>query len=142
MALYGSSVIKEPTFTVSDFNTPKEIENADMWIELICQLVFMEKGTYSDSPDIGVDITKHEFNDIIRDTSVLELDIRDQITKYLSDIPIGVLTVKPYYWSERNIYVLRILVGFLQGSVTVTRAIDITDKDNVISYIIRKYDEK
>ena len=142
MALYNTSVVKEPTFTVSDFNSPKEVENADMWIELICQLVFLEKGTYSDSPDIGVHITKYEFTDLIHDASVIELEIRDQITKYLSDIPIGMLTVKPYYWSERNIYVLRILVGFLQGSVTITRAIDITGEDNAISYIIRKYDEK
>lgn len=142
MALYGSSVVKEPTFTVSDFNSPKEVENADMWIELICQLIFMEKGTYSDSPDIGVDITKYEYTDVIRDASTIEMDIKDQINKYLSDIPIGVLTVKPYFWAERNIYVLRVLVGFIEGSVTITRAIDITDIDNTLSYIIRKYDEK
>lgn len=142
MALYGSSVVKEPTFTVSDFNSPKEVENADMWIELICQLIFMEKGTYSDSPDIGVEITKYEYSDIIRDTSKIELEIRDQVNNYLSDIPIGVLTVKTYFWAERNIHVLRVLVGFIQGSVTITRAIDITNTDNVLSYIIRKYDEK
>ena len=142
MAVYGSVVVKEPTFTVSDFNSPKEVENADMWIELICQLIFLEKGTYSDSPDIGVDITKYEYSDIIRDTSKIELEIRDQINNYLSDIPIGVLTVKPYYWAERNIHVLRVIVGFIQGSVTVTRAIDITDMGNALSYIIRKYDDK
>lgn len=142
MALYNSNVVKEPTFTVSDFNSPKEVENADMWIELICQLIFMEKGTYSDSPDIGVDISKYEYSDIIQDASKIEIAIRDQVNNYLSDIPIGVLTVKPFYWSERNIYVLRVLVGFMQGSVTITRTIDITSEDNTLSYIIRKYDEK
>lgn len=142
MALYSSSVVKEPTFTVSDFNSPKEVENADMWIELICQLVFMEKGTYSDSPEIGVEISKYEFADLTKDASTLEMEIKDQIGMYLSDIPIGTLTVKPYYWAERNIYIIRILVGFMNGSVSIIRAIDITNEDNVLSYIIRKYDEK
>ena len=137
-----STAIREPTFEISDFNTPKEIENADAWIKLIAALIFLEKGTYSDSPDAGVHIAMYEFNELVEGKTNLESEIRYQCANYLSDIPIGVLEVKSVYWEEKNQYIVRVLVGFKEGSVLTYRAIDITDEDKILSYIISKFDEK
>lgn len=137
-----STAIKEPTFEVSDYNTPKEIENADSWIKLIAALIFLEKGTYSDSPDAGVHIAKYEFNELVEGKSELESEIRQQCATYLSDIPIGVLEVASVYWEEKNQYIVRVLVGFREGSVLTYRSIDITDEDKILSYVISKFDEK
>ena len=137
-----STVVKEPTFEVSNFESPREVDNADMWIKLICELIFLEKGTYSDEPDCGVHIAKYAYNDLIEDSSILESEIKLQVGSYLADIPIGTLSVKAYYWEERNIYILRVLVGFVEGSVITYRTIDINDENRTLSYIISKFDEK
>lgn len=137
-----STVVKEPTFEVGDFGSPKETVNADMWIRLICELVFLEKGTYSDEPDAGVHISMYKFEELIHGMAELESDIRMQCSRYLADIPIGILKLASFYWEERNIYVLRILVGFREGTVTTYRTIDITEGDQILNYIISKYDEK
>ena len=137
-----STVIKEPTFEVSDFGSPKELENADMWIRLICELVFLEKGTYSDEPDAGVHISTYKFSELTTGTAELENEIRKQCSIYLADIPIGMMKVTSFYWEERNIYILRILVGFKEGTVLTYRTIDISEGDQILTYIISKYDEK
>ena len=137
-----STVVKEPTFEVGDFGAPKEMVNADMWIRLICELIFLEKGTYSDEPNAGVHISMYKFEELVSGMAELENEIRTQCSQYLSDVPIGVLKVTSYYWEERNIYVLRVLVGFKEGSVLTYRTIDITEGDQILTYIISKYDEK
>lgn len=137
-----STAIKEPTFEVSDFNSPKEVENADAWIRLIAELIFLEKGTYSDSPDAGVQISDYEFNELVEGKSHLQTEINSQCSQYLSDIPIGVLEVSSFYWEEKNQYVVQVLVGFVEGSVLTYRAIHITDEDKTLTYLISKYDEK
>lgn len=137
-----STVVKEPTFEVGEFGSPKETVNADMWIRLICELIFLEKGTYNDEPNAGVHISMYKFEELMSGMSELESEIKMQCSHYLSDIPIGVLKLTSFYWEERNIYVLRVLVGFIEGSVVTYRAIDITEGDQILTYIISKYDEK
>ena len=137
-----STVVKEPTFEVGDFGSPKETVNADMWIRLICELIFLEKGTYSDEPNAGVHISMYKFEELMSGMSELESEIRGQCAQYLADIPIGTLKLTAFYWEERNIHVIRILVGFVEGSVLTYRTIDITEGDQILTYIISKYDEK
>lgn len=137
-----STAIKEPTFEISDFNSPKEVENADAWIRLIAELIFLEKGTYSESPNAGVQIANYEFNDLMEGMSDLQTEIQTQCSTYLSDIPIGTLTVNSFYWEDKNQYVVQVLVGFIENAVRTYRAINITDEDKTLTYLIAKYDEK
>lgn len=137
-----STVPKEPQFVVNNFNLPDEKDNAAEWIELIRSLIFMEKGTYSDDPDCGVHIALYEFGDLVRDSGILQAEIERQCKAYLSDVPIGSLVVQAYYDEESNVYVVKILVGFVEGSIKTNYKIHITDEDGVLSSVIAKFDEK
>lgn len=137
-----SKTPKEPSFEINNFNLPDERDNVDEWIELIRSLIFMEKGTYSDDPDCGVHIATYEFGDLVRDSGALQSEIERQCKAYLSDVPIGTLVVQSFYNEDRNIYVVKILVGFVEGSVKTQREIQISDEDGVLSSIIAKFDEK
>lgn len=137
-----STAVKEPTFEISDYNSPKEVLNADAWVRLIASLIFLEKGTYSDSPDAGVHISQYEFNDLVEGKVDLRSEIQRQCNEYLTDIPIGVLDVQSVYWEEKDQYIVQVLIGFQEGSVTTFRAINITDNDDTLSYLIAKFDEK
>lgn len=137
-----SKEIKEPTFIINSFNIPDEKSYVTEWIELIRSLVFLEKGTYSDEPNCGVDINTYEFRDLVNGCDALQSEIEYQCKAYLPDIPIGALNVIAEYIPENNVYVVKINVGFGKDSIKDIQTITLTDEDGVISAIIDKFNEK
>lgn len=137
-----SKEIREPTLVVNNFNLPDEKSNVDEWIELIRSIIFLEKGTYSDEPNCGVDITTYEFRDLINGCDTLQSEIEYQCKAYLPDIPIGALNVTAEYLPENNVYVVKVSVYFKNDAISEGRTLQLTDEDGVISAIINKFNEK
>lgn len=137
-----STNVREPLLSINEFNVPDELENEEMWVKLMCGLIFLEKGTYSDEPNAGVEIVRYEYDDLIQGKIDIEEEIFDQCRTYLSDIPLVNVTVKPHYWEARGEYVVRILFYFAQDDQIYSRAVDLFKEDKILKYLIAKFDSK
>lgn len=132
---------REPTFAVSAFETPLELEGPDAWTTQICQLLFLEKGTYEHTPDLGIEISSKMYHDTESYVYDLQREITNQVNMHLSSIPFSGVDVSTYYWASRNTDIVRIVVRFTVNGTTVTRSAYITKKDDVLTYIISKFNE-
>jgi hypothetical protein len=75
--------ITEFTFSVDDFESPKEYKDAKAIMLLLTRLLLLEPGTIQSHPDAGVGLhSKYRFA-VEGSASDLEADFRRQIEKYL-----------------------------------------------------------
>lgn len=131
----------EPTFAVSAFNTPLELEGADAWTTQICQLLFLEKGTYEHTPDMGIEISSKTYTDTDSYVYTMQREINTQVNQFLSNIPLNSINVSTYYWASRNTDIVRITLGFNVDGTIISRSAYVTKKDDVLTYIISKFNE-
>lgn len=75
------------------FNKPAEVSGIEAWTKLICNLLFMEKGSYPTDPDMGCEIHKYRFHFIEDVIDELTERINSQVTTYLPDIPLAGVNV-------------------------------------------------
>lgn len=132
---------REPTFAVSAFDTPLELEGADAWTTQICQLLFLEKGTYEQTPDLGIDITSHMYKDTDKYVYDVQREINNQVSLYLGNIPFDGVDVSTYYWASRNTDIVKITLRFNVNGTIISRNAYVTKKDDVLTYIISKFNE-
>lgn len=132
---------REPTFAVSAFDTPLELEGADAWTTQICQLLFLEKGTYEHSPDLGIEIASNMYKDTEKYVYDVQREINNQVNLYLGNIPFDGVDVSTYYWASRNTDIVRITLRFNVNGTIISRNAYVTKKDDVLTYIISKFNE-
>ena len=132
---------REPTFAVSAFETPLELEGPDAWTTQICQLLFLEKGTYEHTPDLGIEISSKMYHDTDSYVYDLQQEITSQVNTHLIDIPFCGVDVSTYYWASRNTDIVKITVKFNVGGTIISRSAYITKKDDVLTYIISQFNE-
>lgn len=74
----------ELTFNFSDFNKPEVKQDLYALSRKILNLLLIEPGTYPDTPDLGIDIAKYQF-DLLTDETLLKIqgEISRQVEKYI-----------------------------------------------------------
>lgn len=83
MAEKSSAAITEYSFSINDFNEPKEYENAKAVMVILTRLLLLEPGTISSHPEMGVGLVSRFRYTFDVDAYQLQSDIRLQIDKYL-----------------------------------------------------------
>lgn len=131
------NTIREPTFDLNDFDQPKELAPPVSWMTDIIYLLFYEKGTFHDTPDIGVDINSQSFDNVEYIVYYLKNEITNQVNVHLSNIPVREINVTSYFWQEKQVNVLVVTVTFSIDNELVTAAAYITLVDETLTYIIR-----
>lgn len=135
MPTYGT--VREPTFDLNDFDQPKMLKPPESWMNDIMYLVFYERGTFHDTPDIGVHITAEAFDNAEYIVHYLKNEITRQVKEHLSDIPVNDINVSSFLWEEKKIHVVAISVTFNLGNQFVTATAYVTMVDETLTYIIR-----
>ncbi len=133
--------VREPSFDVSVFDTPLELEKADAWSHQILQLLFLENGTYEHSPEMGVELNAKKYTEINQYCQYIRDEIINQVNKWLPDIPLDRVEVSKYYWRSRNTDIVMIGLWFNEDGSIVSRVAYITTKDDILTYIISKFNE-
>lgn len=133
----ASTIIREPTFDLDDFDQPKQIEAPLSWMYDIIYLAFYEKGTFHDSPDIGVNITTQYYDTIENTVSHLKKELTTQVSKYLSDIPVKEISVESHYWEEKDVNIVVINVTFSINNDLINAAAFVSLVDETLTYVIR-----
>ena len=137
----SSKTPREPTFSLSAYNTPLEQEGADSWAALICQLLFLENGTYKDSPLMGIELQTLKYIEAQKFASDLRNSIIFQSGKHLSNIPLNDVQVNIYWWEEKNIDIIILTLTFNKDGTIITRTVYVSEMDSTLSFIIKKFDE-
>ena len=137
-----SNIMREPILSIDAYKNPWELEGADSWAFLVSTLIFMEKGTYTHSPEMGVELQSIKYVDLDTFTTKLKNDIISQASIYLNAVPLTSVNVTYYRWEEKNVDVLIITLSFNEDGAIVTRAIYVTEADEILTYVINKFDSK
>jgi hypothetical protein len=136
---YINDSARDMLMKMDGFNVPMEVTGPDAWIHNILDILFLEKGTYSDTPELGIDLNSITY----LTTDEMVRYISDQLTaqtqKYLPDVPLSNLTVS-IKETENSDYVLNISVAFSVNYGTVSRSAFVSVKNKIIDYIVEKFD--
>lgn len=86
---------EELFFEFDGYRQPKTVDEIETVANMIHTLLFLEPGTYPDSPNMGIAIQNYEF-ELLNDTTITKIrkKITDQISTYLSNITLRDLVVK------------------------------------------------
>lgn len=122
--------MKELSLNINNFDEPATLTGADAWVKMIITLIYMDKGTYPESPEMGVGIMDYDFEFIDDIIDELEDSINDQINTYLPDIPFESAGVEEYELpSGETILLININLSPSDGDEeTAVVAIDTTSK--------------
>ena len=86
--------MKEYLFSINDFKTQAIKENIDALAKLILNILFMKKGTYPTSPNMGVEIQKYKFEFIDDKLFDIQKEINDQIKMYIPELLLDEIIIK------------------------------------------------
>ena len=71
----------------------------------------------------------------------VQREINNQVNLYLGNIPFDGVDVSTYYWASRNTDIVRITLRFNVNGTIISRNAYVTKKDDVLTYIISKFNE-
>lgn len=130
---------KDVLFQMSDYNVPLIVNGPDAWTHNILDILFLEKGTYSDSPELGVDLNSITYMDVDSTVSYVSSELNYQVRKYLPDLPVTnlVITTKPTTTDDT---VLNIQITFSLEYGNITKSAFVSLRDRVVDKIVDKFD--
>ena len=103
---------REPTFELNEFNEPLELDGPKAWIRDVVEMAFYEPGTFSDDPELGVNINGELYTFAEESAARIRNGLTEGCKNYLRDIPIKELIVSTYFWEEMQSYVTVITASF------------------------------
>jgi hypothetical protein len=132
---------KDTLFEISDFNVPKIISNADAWAEIILNLLFLENGTYSDAPALGLDLKNHSYmtsEDII---SYVTSELSSQVSAYMPEIPLSNVSVVVKTTNNGN-SILYITLSFRLETGVINKSAFVSLNDEIVDAVVEDYYNK
>ena len=107
---------------VLEFNNFKEPATKENYIALaqkILNLLLLEPGTYPDSPEMGINIAKYQFELLTPDLlNKIQADISKQVNQYIPSNNIQKIAVFENTNTKTN--TIELIVGFAIGSVNTS----------------------
>lgn len=98
---------KELCLDVNTFDKPKELSQVDAWSQLVLNLIFLRPGTYPSLPEMGIDIESYEFAFMDDACQKLSDEIVSQAHIYIPDVPLNVVSVRPYEYKGQNMLLIQ-----------------------------------
>lgn len=130
---------KDTLFEISDFNVPKIISGADAWVKLILNLLFLENGTYSDAPNLGLDLKAHTYMESGELVNYVTTELDKQVNSYMPQIPLSnvVVTAKPM---DNGDTILYISLSFKIDDKEVTKSAFVSLTDEIVNEIVKSFE--
>ena len=130
---------RDMIFKLDDYMTPQILTGADAWIHNIMDIIFIEKGTYSDTPDLGVELKSLNYMTADEMVRFLQNEIKNQSETYLPSIPLDDILVAVKEENNGQVTLI-ITLGFTTSKGKITRSVFVSVKDDIIDYIVDKFD--
>jgi hypothetical protein len=127
---------REPTFELNEFNEPLELTGPKAWIRDVVAMAFYEPGTFSDDPDLGVNVNGELYTFAEESAARIRTNLTAACDKYLGDIPMTELIVSTYLWEEMDTYVTVITASFKQPKNVVMYNAYVSIIDHQLRYVV------
>jgi hypothetical protein len=131
-------IAKDTLFEISDFNVPKIISGADAWVSVILNLLFLENGTYSEAPELGLDLKSRTYMESTELVNFIDSELRAQVNSYMPEIPLSQVLVaaKPM---ENGDTVLYITLSFKVGDNEVSKSAFVSLTDEIVDEVVSHF---
>ena len=129
---------KDTLFEISDFNVPHIISGADAWVKIILNLLFLENGTYSDAPDLGLDLKAHTYMESSELVNYVSSELESQVNAYMPQIPLSRTNVvaRPM---DNGDTILYISLSFKIDDEEVTKQAFVSLNDEIVDEIVSQF---
>lgn len=121
-------------FGMNAFNKPQEYSGTEAWAHLIVDLCMYDKGNFPSNPDIGVGIGRYDFSRE-EDRNKLLAAIRDQVSRFLPDIPVQSISIDTGNGRAGSI-ILYLYVTFSTANGLETVVVAAEKKRNFVKFAI------
>jgi hypothetical protein len=132
------ALAKDVIFEISDYNVPKIISGADAWVEMILNLLFLENGTYSDAPDIGLDLKNHTYMETGEIIDYVTTELNRQVGSYMPGIPLSHISVQASTTEPDNT-ILYITLTFDVNENPISKAAFVSLNDEIVDMVVDNY---
>lgn len=131
-------IAKDALFEISDFNVPKIISGVDAWTSIVLNLLFLENGTYSEAPELGLDLkakTYMESNELV---AFIDSELRSQVSDYMPEIPLSNVLVSTRTM-ENGDTVLYITISFNIDGEEVSKSAFVSLTDEIVDEVVSHF---
>lgn len=125
---------KECVLGINSFDKPTELIGKNAWVQLVINLLFLKKGTYPSIPEMGIGIQYYEYEFIDEVKEKLEAEIKEQIRKYLPDIPIDSVILSTT--ESAGTFILIIAITFVVNGASDSAVIASASSPNIINFAV------
>lgn len=129
---------REPTFELNMFNEPMEVTGPDAWVRDVVAMAFYEPGTFTDDPDVGVNINGETYTFTEESANIIRERLAYACKRYLTNVPIENLVVANYYWEAASTYVTAITMAFSFQGTLRSYAAYVSLIDHQLRYIVNQ----
>jgi hypothetical protein len=132
------AIAKDTIFEISDYNVPKIISDADAWAEMILNLLFLENGTYSEAPELGLDLKNHTYMDTRSMIEYVKNNLSWQVDAFMPGIPLSNIDVQVVDTPVAD-NVLYITLAFDIKDHTIHKSAFVSLNDEIVDFIVQNY---
>lgn len=125
---------KECVLGINSFDKPTELLGKNAWVQLVLNLLFLKKGTYPSIPEMGIGIQFYEYEFIDDVKSKLEVEIKEQINKYLPDVPMDSVILSTTEVNGNTILI--IAITFVVNGAVDSAVIASASSPNIIDFAV------
>lgn len=128
------------TFKLDNYMAPQKLTGADAWVHNILDTLFIEKGTYSDTPNLGINLKSLRYMDADSLVNYLQNELKEQCNLYLPNIPLDDILIGLQTRANGEIIAI-ITLGFSTSKGKITKSAIMSIKDDIIDFIVDNFDK-
>lgn len=132
------ALAKDVLFEIDDYNVPKIVNNADAWAHMILNLLFLENGTYSDAPELGLDLKNKTYMESTAMINFVQSQLNSQVSMYMPDIPVSNITVMTVDTPQAD-NVLYITISFDVEHYQISKSAFVSLNDEIVDMVVDNY---
>lgn len=128
------------TFKLDNYMAPQKLTGADAWVHNILDTLFIEKGTYSDTPNLGINLKSLRYMDADSLVNYLQNELKEQCNLYLPNIPLDDILIGLQTRANGEIIAI-ITLGFSTSKGKISKSAIMSIKDDIIDFIVDNFDK-
>lgn len=123
----------DPTFSVNNFNKPKNLTELETKVHNMLMLLYGKPGFFPTIPSIGMDIKKYlyMFSDEI-DTNAIKNELARQCSEFIPDIKTGEFEVLKTTYQGQNLLIFQLPIITDSSKHSATIGITLNDRGELV----------
>lgn len=133
--------VKDFLFKIDNYNAPASVSGVDAWCHNILDLIFIEPGTYSDTPELGINLKSLTYMEVNSMIYHLRNELKSQASRFFPGIPLSDITIiSQQYKNDQTALIITLTFSTKYG--TISKSAHVSLVDELVDYIVDRFDNK